>query len=72
MKNTIKLSIAEAMVITTKGEDVHIELTMFGATVAKKELDAGKLGAVMFALDEAGRSIEQARMLRRAQEQAAS
>jgi hypothetical protein len=45
---------------------------MFGATVAKKELDADKFGAVMFAMERAGEAIEQARMLRRAQEQGAT
>ena len=68
MKNTIKLSLSEAMVITTEGEHVCIELTMFGAGVGKKRLDASTFGAVMFALEQAGESIELARQNRRAQE----
>lgn len=68
MKNTIKLSLSEAMVIKTEGENVCIELTMFGAGVAKKTLDASTFGAVMFAMEQAGEAIEVARQNRRALE----
>lgn len=68
MKTTIKLSISEAMVIEPKGETVCIDLTMFGATVASKSLDADKFGAVMFAMERAGEAIEVARQNRRALE----
>lgn len=71
MKNTIKLSISEALVIQPKGEGVQLDVTLFGAAVASKVLDLNTLGALMFALEQAGEAAEQARMLNAAMGRAA-
>ncbi len=68
MKTTVKLSISEAMVISPEGENVRIELTMFGATVHSRLLDADKVGAMQFAMERAAEAIELARQNRRAVE----
>jgi len=71
MKNTIKLSQTESIVIQPQGQGVRLDLVMFGATVASKLLDLDKVGAVMFAFEQAAESAEQARMLAAAMGRAA-
>lgn len=71
MKNTIKLSIREAIVIQPNGTGIQLDIQLFGATVASKVLDLNAAGALMFALEQAAEAAEQARMLAAAQARAA-
>jgi len=68
MKNTIKLSKIESLVIETVGEQIRLSVVVFGSSVATKVLDADQLGATMFALERAAEVIEVARQNRRALE----
>lgn len=70
MKNTIKISISEALVIQPKGEGVQLDVMMFGVSVASKVIDLNAVGALMFALEQAAEVAERARMLAAAQAQA--
>lgn len=71
MKNTIKLSISESLVIQPKGDGIQLDVTLFGATIASKVLSLDMAGALMFALEQAAEAAEQSRMLAAAQARAA-
>lgn len=69
--NTVKLSSAEAVVVTPVGQGVSLKVTMMGVPVVERLLTIDQVGALGFALERAGEAAEQARMLAAAQARAA-
>jgi hypothetical protein len=71
MKNTIKLSPTESLVIQPNGQGVQFDVMAFGIVVASKVLDLDTVGALMFAFERAAECAESARMLASAMGRAA-
>ncbi|MCM3565940.1 hypothetical protein [Hydrogenophaga intermedia] len=68
--HTIKLSATEAVRLEREGEAIKGTALLFGAPVASRVFSPDFVGALLFAAEQLGEEIEQARQLRVAQEQA--